>query len=507
MKNNLCYIFLFFVLICFTGYGEANTDTDKEDMQDNVQVNAEKNVEKKLTESEIQEYFSKGYELFEKENYIDAAPKFYKYMSLTSPDETNYEWASFFLGISFKKSGLSHAAVEILSHLVIRKPNPKIVSYSLELLELVTRTLPFDHDLIINQAVCDRQYGFVGEKLENFLNYYQGEYDWEHGFFEWGNNHFAGIVPGTYYYYKYLFKKALYQVYRDRIDDAISILKKILENPDIDYGLRDNAHAMLARLLYEKGEFNNAYLQYEQIKKPILEQAEYILERAWAEYRQGHTEKAMGLLYAFSAPSFENYFTPEYFILKSIIYKDVCHYKRAMNVVNEFKDHYRDALDVIYRRGAALENPAILMLVLGKNKINETWRFIELLGKEKTRISLFQDKELVEYLDKIYAMQMQESVEAIRFLIEKEYEKYADMLLTFEEEADLIAYEIGLDMYERTSQYHYTEKNSLGKNSEKLQKQVVYNFQGEYWNDELAQYSVSLPEKCSSTEEWDIFFK
>lgn len=504
MKSNLCRIFLFFALICLAGYGEASEeDLQLQDkLQSNVQDN---NVEKELTETEIQEFFSKGYELFEKEKYLEAAPIFYKYMSLTSSDETNYEWASFFLGISFKKSGFSHAAVEVLSHIVIRKPNPKIVSYSLELLELVTRTLPFDQDLIINQAVCDRQYGFVGKDLENFLNYYQGEYDWEHGFVEWGNEHFAGIVPGTYYYYKYLFKKALYRVYQGRVDDAVSILEQILENVDIADDLQDNAHAMLARLLYEKGEFNNAYLHYEQIKKHILEQAEYILERAWAEYRQGHVEKAMGLLYAFGAPSFENYFTPEYFILKSIIYKDVCHYKRAMNVVNEFKNHYGDALDIIYKRGTALENPALLMLVLGKKEINQTWNFIELLGKEKAKTGLFKDKNLVEYLDQIYAMQIQESVESIGLLIEKEYERYADMLLTFEEEADLIEYEIGLDMYERTSQYHYTEKSS--SDNKNFQKKVVYNFQGEYWNDELAQYKVSLPEKCSSTEEWDIFFK
>jgi len=509
MKTNLCRIFLFLGLICFAGYSEASTeDIQRQDnLQNNLQDNLQDNVKKELTEDEIQEYFNNGYEFFEKEKYLEAAQNFYKYMSLTSPDEVNYEWASFFLGISFKKRGLSHAAVEVLSHIVTRKPNPKIVSYSLELLELVTRTLPFDHDLIINQVVCDKQYGFVGKDLENFLNYYQGEYDWEHGFFEWGNEHFAGIVPETYYYYKYLFKKALYRVYQGRVDDAVSILKQILESPDIADDLQDNAHAMLARLLYEKGEFSNAYMQYEQIKKPILEQAEYLLERAWAEYRQGHTEKAMGLLYAFGAPSFENYFTPEYFILKSIIYKDVCHYRRAMNVVNEFKEHYKNALDVIYNRGTALENPALIMLVLGKKEINRIWNFIELLDKEKKKTGLFQDKALVKYLDQIYAMQIQESVESIRLLIEKEYEKYADMLLTFEEEADLIEYEIGLDMYERASQYHYTENNSLDKNLEGLPNKVVYIFQGEYWNDELAQYKVSLPEKCSSTEEWDIFFK
>jgi hypothetical protein len=35
----------------------------------------------------------------------------------------------------------------------------------------------------------------------------------------------------------------------------------------------------------------------------------------------------------------------------------------------------------------------------------------------------------------------------------------------------------------------------------------VYPFQGEFWNDELADLKVVLPNKCKNLEEWDIFFK
>ena len=39
------------------------------------------------------------------------------------------------------------------------------------------------------------------------------------------------------------------------------------------------------------------------------------------------------------------------------------------------------------------------------------------------------------------------------------------------------------------------------------QKKAVYSFQGEFWNDELDDYKVVLPNKCENVEEWDIFFK
>jgi hypothetical protein len=71
-------------------------------------------------------------------------------------------------------------------------------------------------------------------------------------------------------------------------------------------------------------------------------------------------------------------------------------------------------------------------------------------------------------------------------------------------------YEIGLDMYQRVYTYHYTEEkpgkeSTDGKDEET--KKVVYNFQGEFWNDELDDYKVTLPNKCQNAEEWDIFFK
>jgi hypothetical protein len=68
-------------------------------------------------------------------------------------------------------------------------------------------------------------------------------------------------------------------------------------------------------------------------------------------------------------------------------------------------------------------------------------------------------------------------------------------------------YEIGLDMYQRVSQIHYEEEEDPAVEKDKPRKVAVYNFQGEYWNDELATYKVELENKCQNMEEWDIFFK
>ncbi len=456
--------------------------------------------------------FLKGYDFFRDEQYQDACPYFYKYISSYTPDVEDYEWAEFFLGVSLRKLGYSHASADILARLVARKPNPKIVEYSLEIFEDISRTQAFDSEMIIAQTVCDQDFGYAEGNLKDFINYYQGVYDWEHGFIEWGDEHFMKIRPETYYAYKYLHRKALLGIYRNNTDEAIDLLKQILSAKKCtDEKLKDEARKILARLLYEQGRFKDSDLLYDTIEENILSQSQNLLERAWAHYRMGHPEKAMGLLYAFEAPSFKSRMTPEYYMLKSFIYKDVCHYQSALNVVDEFKRHYGQALSGIYQRGKVSDNSELLLLLLHRKNVKEVWDFLQVLEKERARCAEFKPRkkdapdEFYQYLDRLYGFQIAESTAVLKSRIESEYERYADSLLQYEEEAHLMAYEVGLDMYQRVNQYHFKEEQ---KTDEKAgPSMVVYPFQGEFWNDELADLKVVLPNKCKNHEEWDIFFK
>jgi hypothetical protein len=497
MNNKIPIFIVFLTILGSTICGATPADLtaqDKKNPETQIQVD--------------QTSFFKGYELFERQKYEKACPYFYQYISTYTPDAPDYEWAEFFLGVSLKKLGYSHGASEILARLVSRKPNTRIVEYSLEIFENLSRTKPFDKDLIIQQTVCDQEFGFLEGDLGNFIHYYQGVYDWDHGFLAWGDDHFSKIIPGTYYYYKYLNQKALLKIYQNRIDEAVDLLKQILESSCQDENLKDEARKTEARLLYEQGKFKESDVLYQRIEENILSQSQNLLERAWAQYRIGNPEKAMGLLYAFEAPSFKNNLTPEYYMLKSFIYKDVCHYQSALGVVDEFKRHYGNALGGIYQRSKIAENNDLLVLLLNKKNIKQTWDFLELLEQEKAGCEVFKQKgsdEFYQYLDKLYAFQIAESTSVLKTQIESEYERYANDLLQYEEESHLMAYEIGLDMYQRVSQYHYSDEKKA--KSEKSESIVVYPFQGEFWNDELSDLKVVLPNKCKNLEEWDIFFK
>lgn len=465
-------------------------------------------AEEKMPPRESATSFAQGYTYYADKDYKDAAQELLAFLSEHTPDDQDYEWAEFFFGLSLRELGFSHAAVDTLTHVVTRKPNPKIVGYTLELLETISRTRPFDRDLLIHRGVCDQSYGFVDSAATDFVHYYQGEYDWEHGLFEWGDEHFSQIRSGTYYYNKYQFKKALRSLFEGKTDEAIALLKQIIVNAQDGTALKDDARKTLARLYYEKGGFDKADLLYQQIEMNIVEQALTLMERAWAHYRMGNAERAMGLLYSFEAPSYANSFTPEFYILKSFIYKDVCHYGKAMNTLTLFKERYGTALENIYDRQPPQENKAMLLVILNKPRVKRMWHFVNLLDNEHTRVEkALKDPGLIAYLDKLYALKKEEVKDRFRVLIRDEYEKMADQMLRFEEDAHLMEYEIGIDMYQRVYDYHYSEKAEEEERADDDLPKVVYEFQGEFWNDELDDYKVTLPNKCRNTEEWDIFFK
>jgi TolA-binding protein len=458
-------------------------------------------------ENEFKQMFRRGYEYYRKGKYQKAAERMYRFLSRRSPDHQYYEWAEFFFGISLHKLGYTHAAVDTLTHLVSRKPNPQIVNYVLELLEQISRTGPFDSGLLIDRALCDQSYGFVEGHVADFVHYYQGEYDWERGLFAWGDAHFNKIRQETYYHHKYVFKRALRALYDDRLDEAVSDLKQVIRNAKDGSTLKDDARKTLARLYYERGKFSEADFLYRQIEMNIVEQAQNLLERAWVHYRLGNTERAMGLLYSFEAPSYVNSFTPEFYILKSFIYKDVCHYKTAMEVLEQFKLRYGGSLEHIYQRRPLQDNNAMLLVLLNKTKIKGVWKFLNLLEREHDLTAGEVEPNLKAYLERLYKLKRQDVEKYFKVLIEDEYEKMANAMLKFEEEAHLMEYEIGIDMYQRVHDNHVEEEKPEEKKSQSRNKAAIYAFQGEFWNDELDDYEVVLPDKCQKAEEWDIFFK
>ncbi|WP_185906597.1 hypothetical protein [Teredinibacter haidensis] len=465
--------------------------------------------EQEQLDEEKKRLFKTGQDKFNNRKYMDALIAFYLYMKAANSSDENYEWAYFFYGVSLEKLGFSHAAVDTFTDIVTEKPNTKIVIYILSYFDMISRKQPFDQELLIAQALNSTDYGFIEDDLSALVHYHQGVYDARSGLADWSNSHFEKIPAGSVYFGHYLYHKAVEAIIRDEIGVAEKTLDQLLALPGLDSKLKDTAHWSSARLLFEHREYKKAIEHYKAIKTPVNEQASFLLERAWNQYGLQNPQRAMGLLYAFDAPNFERYFTPEMFILKSLIYKSLCNYESTLSTVDEFYTRYQKALDAVYDRKAAAdpESETLLLLVLNDEVIKRQWRFVRLLENEIELLKEVDDRGLREHLKNIYQLKVEKVAKKIRINVDAEYERLANNLLEYEENINLVRYEAGVDRYQSATLLRYRGHENIRAGAETDRSKVIYPFQGEFWNDEFDDYKVHIADECNNEQEWEVFFE
>jgi hypothetical protein len=101
---------------------------------------------------------------------------------------------------------------------------------------------------------------------------------------------------------------------------------------------------------------------------------------------------------------------------------------------------------------------------------------------------------LFAQVTKLYDLAYAESERVYRQRLQEAVREEADKLLLAAEQVRLMEYEVGLKLYERI------KRGAKLVQPEKQQPlaagQEAFRFDGEYWNDELRSYRVSIPSRC-----------
>jgi len=450
--------------------------------------------------------FNKGYKLFSQDHFKDALPIFHTFLEKHTPDAENYEWALFFYGICLKKNNLNYAAFDVFSRLIDQSPNAKIVTHAISLFERATNEDQIHESFIRNTALCTKNFGFVKAPLSHFIDFHQGMCNWEKGYIDWGNAQFSLLPDNSPYYVKYRFELARLHIQRKQIDEGIRILSEILKLRHIDQSTRSKCHITMARLYFEKQHYDQADVLYETIAKFKKDNSRFLLERAWTQFHLNQPNKAMGLLIALKAPDFDSQLTPEYFLLKSMIYKQICNYQKALAIVDDWTKTYAKLIRSIRSREPLTNQGDIMPLLIHKKSIKKSLSILQRLNQEKKLAGAIPNKKMADALLDVYDLFIQKYAHELKKLAHKAYVEVSDKLLSFEENMRLMHYEIGLSMYQRVKQSRSGLDNQ--RTTKKVfEQQVIYPFIGEYWNDELDNLRVSLKDKCQTPEQWDVFFK
>ncbi len=437
----------------------------------------------------------------------DAAPRFYAYLNGSPRTADNYEWAQFFLADDLARLGFTHAAIVYWSEVAKTRSRAEILPEALAGLERLTAQVPYDTELVEREVLYGTDFGTVPPNVFDYVHFHKGLVALRDGSLRWATQHFGKLHPGTSYFARAKLVRAVQKMTRENdAEGALADFESLAADPTAAKEVRNEARISAARLYFEKGEYDKTHQLYDSVELPELDpgRGAIYLEKAWTYYRRGEASLAMGVLLALDAPSFRELFLPEKYILASLIYKDRCHYLPAKRAARGFTRRYKAALTLIHERGNFKDDLRLVRAALEQDAaVRRAGEFVELLGRERDLVdqytSRFEQSGLTRKLRGIYDRALAEATRQREAMLKRALVSAADRLLRDEEQVRLLDYEIGLDLYKRVKKGAQGQR--MGVNDPAVgDEDVVYEFDGEYWNDELMDYRLFLPSRCAAVE-------
>lgn len=301
-----------------------------------------------------------------------------------------------------------------------------------------------------------------------------------------------------------------------------------------DPALREQAFMQLARIHYEHKQNRYAIFYYDRIARGSDQWLQALYESAWAHFRLGQYEKALGNMITLHSPFFSEEYFPEALVLKAVIYYENCRYPEASDIVEQFNrtylplykeletvlsrpyqtpQDYYDVLAEIQKKNRTegqggttskmLER--ILKLALSDRELKHLNDSILELEAEADSIAarrdLFRYSELSKTLLADLEAQRVEVQKKAGFYAKRKLEKERKNLADLNYRALAIKAEIGTSEKDALEASLVRGKNVAVTRDYKFStavddEHVYWPYEGEYWRDELGTYQYTLTKGC-----------
>jgi len=318
------------------------------------------------------------------------------------------------------------------------------------------------------------------------------------GLSKWEEAEYKKIAEGSYWDLKNKYFEALKLVKAGKIDEAKQQLEVLIKDPKLSFKKIQEIRLQLARLDFEKADFEAAYEKYANLDLlPARERGRVGVERAWTKYYQKDYSKTLGILASLEAPFYDASPSFERYVLKTIILRDLCHYEMVKGAAEEFRSRYSRSLASIRDRKPLNEDRSLLRLVLmdkevqeDANLIDQNRRETEELDRQSWKKFSFFQPMLKAYKSKDLELQLR-----LNIGMEDRARKQALALLDAEEQINFIEYTSKMDEMRIT-------RNSENRDY-KSEKVAYFEFnkcywpvKNEFWLDEFESMKMLINSRC-----------
>lgn len=283
---------------------------------------------------------------------------------------------------------------------------------------------------------------------------------------------------------------------------------------------RDYCTMGIARAEFTKKDYKTANLIYLDIPKSSFVWPEVLFEEAWNSYYLKNYNRTLGKLVSYKAPVFDYIFTPEIDVLNALTYLKLCLYNDAKRISNNFYNQYmkpaRSLRIFLKRKGKNYKYFYRLMLdfeVTKRSNSKLMSRMLKSIKRDGSYLDLrhglinianerkILSKKRNSRLKRVALLNLKEVLKTQRKLLGSYVRnglvgKYAELYHAFE---GMSYIKLEVLAQRKARLYNFDDKKrSRGdiKYIERNQKQYFWDFNGEFWADELGDYVFALGAEC-----------
>lgn len=284
---------------------------------------------------------------------------------------------------------------------------------------------------------------------------------------------------------------------------------------------RDYCIAGIARVQFAQQDYKKAEINYLDIPKDSFVWPEILFEEAWTSYYVKNYNRTLGKLISYKAPVFDFVFKPEVELLTALTYLKMCLYEDAKKTVDTFYDERlspsRDLRSYLMSHGKDYRfyynlmadhedrKPASSQMVNSiLRSISKDAAYVELKGSLSSAVAEYNliRKKPQSSMRANLMRNIQTLLDEYRTIVGAYVRaglvsKYAELYAAFQG-MSYIKLEVLAQRKEKLYQTETpgSEKRGDVKYIDRNDKQYFWNFNGEFWADELGDYVFALRSEC-----------
>ena len=285
---------------------------------------------------------------------------------------------------------------------------------------------------------------------------------------------------------------------------------------------RDYCIVGKARAHFSQGKYEEANLDYLDLTKSSHIWPEILFEEAWNSFYMRDYNRTLGKLVTYNSPFLTFIFNPEIDVLRSLTYMELCLWPDTLKVVDNFykenEGAHRQVESFLKKHGKDYKYFYLLAKskLQGKESGNRLLnRMLSSITRDPTYREMFDffhtgkdEFEVINKLPKsrmknILKLNLKEALLLQRNLLGAYVRKQLHLGWHQVQKTFLDMSYIKLEVLARRKESLYSPETSMNrgrgdiKNLTRTDKQYFWNFNGEFWADELGDYVFSLKSECS----------